>query len=90
MKPLYLLSVVITSSCQFVGTVDNLLCLSFYLVTFACPSSLMLYGSRMSHLILVYKSLPVLIRSIPTQKAFKCALKNLRKVQESKNLVSES
>ncbi len=31
-KPVYLLSVVSSLFCQFVGRVDNLLCLSLYLV----------------------------------------------------------
>ncbi len=37
-----------------------------------------------------HKSLPVQIRSIPTQRTLACALMNLRKVQENENLVSES
>ncbi len=101
MNPLYLLSEIISLSCQFVDTVEKLLCLSFYLMMSACPSSPMLYGSRMGPTILIvltiysgchyslqeHKSPPV---QISTQKMFTCALMNPRKVQESENLVSES
>ncbi len=38
MKPLYLLSEVISLSCQFVGTVDSLLCQSLYFAMSLFPT----------------------------------------------------